>query len=37
MIIGTHVDDLVGIAPTETDLDNAEEAVEQRVELYKQG
>jgi len=34
MIIGTHVDNLVGIAPTEKD---AEEAIEQRVELDKRG
>jgi len=35
IIISTHVDDLIGIAPTEKDLDNAEKAIEQRVELDK--
>ena len=37
VIIGTHVDDLIGIAPTEQDLDNAENAAEKRVELDKRG
>ena len=37
IIIGTHVDDLVGIAFMEQDLDNAEKAIEQRVELDKRG
>ena len=37
LIIGTHVDDLIGIAPMEEDLDNAEEAMEERVELDKRG
>ena len=37
LIIGTHVDDLIRIAPSEQDLDDTEEAVEKRVELDKQG
>ena len=35
VIVGTHVGDLLGIAPTEEDLDRAERAVEKRVELDK--
>ena len=31
------MDDLIGIAPTEHDLDNAEKAVERKVELDKRG
>jgi hypothetical protein len=36
-IIGTHVDDLIGIAPTEAHLDRAERLVEGQVELDKRG
>jgi len=37
MIIGTHVDDLVGIAPTDRDLDIIETSYEKYVELDKRG
>jgi len=37
MIIGTHVDDLIGIAPTEAHLDRVERSVEGQVELDKRG
>ena len=37
LFIDTHVNDLIGIAPTENDLDNAENPVERRVELGKRG
>ena len=37
IIISSHVDDLIGIAPTENDLDDAERTVETRVELDKRG
>jgi len=37
LIIGTHVDDLVGIAPTEKELDDTERVMGQRVELDKRG
>jgi len=37
LIIGSHVDDLLGIAPTEADLDKAEKSVEKSVELDKRG
>ena len=37
LIIGAHVNDLIGTAPTEMDLDQAEKAVEKRVELDKRG
>jgi len=37
MIAGTHVDDLIGIAPTEEDPDQAEKSVEKTVELDKRG
>jgi len=37
LIIGSHVDDLLGIAPTETDLDKVEQSVEKHVELDKRG
>ena len=32
MIVGPHMDDLLGIAPTEKDLDRAKKAIEQRVQ-----
>jgi len=37
LVIGTHVDDLLGIAPTEADLDVAEKGAEKHVELDKRG
>ena len=37
LIIGSHVDDLLGIALTETDLDKVEQSVEKHVELDKRG
>jgi len=37
VILGTHVDDLLGIAPTEKDLDALETGMENHVELDKQG
>jgi len=37
VIVGTHVDDLLRIAPTEAQLDQAERSVEGRVELDKRG
>ena len=37
LIIGTHVDDLVGIAPTEALLDQIEQEAEKAVELEKRG
>jgi len=36
-IIGIHVDDLIGIVPTEAHLDRAERSVEGQVELDKRG
>ena len=36
-IIGTHVDDLIGITPTEAHLDRTERSVEGQVELDKRG
>jgi len=36
-IIGTHVDDLIGIAPTEAHLDHTKRSVEGQVELDKRG
>jgi len=36
-IIGTHVDDLIGIAPTEAHLERAKRLVEGQVELDKRG
>jgi len=37
VIVRTYVDDLLGIAPTEAQLDQAERSVEGRVELHKRG
>ena len=37
IIIGTHVDDLVGIAPQDKDLDGIEASCEKSVELEKRG
>ena len=37
VIVGTHIDDLLGIAPTEAQLDQAERLVEGQVELDKRG
>ena len=37
IIIGTHVGDLIGIAPSEAQLDQTERAVVKRVELDKRG
>jgi len=37
IIVGMHVDDPIGIAPTEEDLDRAEKTVEKIVELNKRG
>jgi len=37
IIIGTHVDDLVGIAPTNEDLDLVEASCEKSIELDKKG
>jgi len=36
-IIGTHVDDLIGIAPEESTLDRIEQSIEKTVELEKSG
>ena len=36
-IIGTHVDDLIGIAPEESNLDRIEQSIEKTVELEKSG
>jgi len=36
-IIGTHVDDLIGIAPEENTLDQIEQTIEKTVELEKSG
>ena len=37
LIIGSHVNDLLGIVPTQTDLDKIEQSVEQHVKLDKRG
>jgi len=37
LILGTHVDDLLGIAPLEKDLDDLEGGLEKYVELDKRG
>jgi len=37
LIIGSHVDDLIGIALTEANLDKAERSVEKYIELDKRG
>jgi len=37
LVIGTHVDDLLEIAPTEADLDVAEKGAEKHVELDYNG
>ena len=36
-IIGTHVDDLLGIAPSEADLDPFKQLIEETLELEKRG
>ena len=36
-IVGTHVDDLIGIAPSTKDLDRLEQSIEDTVELDKRG
>ena len=36
-IMGTHVDDLLGMAPSEEDLDRMERSIEATVELEKRG
>ena len=36
-IIGTHVDDLIGIAPEESTLDRIEQSIEKTVKLEKSG
>jgi len=37
LIIGAHVDDLLGIAPTESDLDQAEKSAQNHIKLEKRG
>ena len=37
VIIGTHVDDLLGFAPTEEDLNHIEKAIDKEVELDQRG
>lgn len=37
IILGTHVDDILGIAPSEVDFSHFEGLMEQHVELEKRG
>ena len=37
LIISTHVDDMMAVAPTENQLNNIEKAIEHHVELDKLG